>query len=70
MTETKLEEVTVRPGVFVGIGDRVDAGEVLSVGGDVGVLIDGPHPNSNNVVIIVRRIITSRLWHFMLIRGF
>lgn len=53
MTATKLEEVTVSPGVFVGIGGRVDVGEVVSVGGEVGVPIDGPHPNSNNVVIIV-----------------
>lgn len=59
MTETKLEEVTVSPGVFVGIGGRVDVGEVVSVGGEVGVPIDGPHPNSNNAVIIVLRIITS-----------
>jgi len=66
----KLEEVTVSSGVFVGIGDRVDVGDVISVGGEVGVLIDGPHPNSNNVVIIVLRIFTSRLWLFMVIHGF
>lgn len=59
MTATKLEEVTVSSGVFVGIGRRVDVGEVVSVGGELGVLIDGPHPNSNNVVIIVLRITTG-----------
>ena len=70
MTETKLEEVTVSPGVFVGTGNRVDVGDVISVGGEVGVLLGGPHPNSHNVVNIVLRIITARVWHFMVIHGF